>query len=173
MKLNATSEMIPITWPDIGELHPFAPKDQTEGYQSMFRDLERVLADITGFHATSLQPNAGAQGEYTGLLVIREYLKNIGQAHRKTCLIPISAHGTNPATAAMVGFDIQIVRCDENGNIDVADLKAKAEANKDTLACLMVTYPSTHGVFEASIKDICKIVHTNGGQGRLISLINS
>jgi glycine dehydrogenase len=167
MKLNATSEMIPITWPEVNELHPFIPVAQAQGYKKIFNDLERDLAEITGFSAVSLQPNAGAQGEYAGLLVIREYLVSIGQGHRNVCLIPTSAHGTNPASSAMAGFDIVIVKCDERGNIDVEDLKQKAEANKDKLACFMVTYPSTYGVFEPTIKNIVDIVHKNGGQGAL------
>ena len=164
MKLNATAEMMPITWPEFGKLHPFAPPEQTEGYQEMFRNLEAALAEITGFVAVSLQPNAGSQGEYAGLLTIRAYHRSRGEAHRTVCLIPQSAHGTNPASAAMAGMTVVVTKTDAKGNIDVVDLKAKAEANKDTLAALMVTYPSTHGVFEESIKDICDIVHANGGQ---------
>ena len=164
MKLNATSEMIPITMPEFGGLHPFAPLDQTEGYLEIFSELETMLKHITGFHAVSLQPNAGAQGEYTGLLVIREYLKSRGELHRDLVLIPASAHGTNPASAIMAGLRVEVVKTDDRGNIDVADLRAKADANREKLAALMVTYPSTHGVFEESIKDICKIIHENGGQ---------
>jgi glycine dehydrogenase len=164
MKLNATSEMIPITWPEINDIHPFAPVDQVPGYQKMFSDLSHALIQVTGFAACSLQPNAGAQGEYAGLLVIREYLKSIGQGHRNICLIPVSAHGTNPASAAMVDMKIVIVACDERGNIDVADLKKKVAEHQANLACLMVTYPSTHGVFEATIKDICSTIHKAGGQ---------
>ncbi len=164
MKLNATAEMIPVTWTSFGKLHPFAPLEQTEGYLEMFGELETMLKEITGFDAISLQPNAGAQGEYAGLLVIREYHKSRKQSHRDLVLIPASAHGTNPASAIMAGMRVSVVKTDERGNIDVADLRAKAEANKNDLAALMVTYPSTHGVFEESIKDICKIIHDNGGE---------
>jgi glycine dehydrogenase len=164
MKLNATAEMIPVTWPEFNSIHPFVPVDQTQGYQKMFNDLERQLADITGFHSVSLQPNAGSQGEYAGLLAIRQYQKAHGQAHRDIVLIPISAHGTNPASAMMVGLQVVPVNCDEEGNIDVPDLKAKAEKYKEKLSCIMITYPSTHGVFEGTVKEICKAVHDNGGQ---------
>jgi len=164
MKLNATAEMIPITWPEFANIHPFAPADQTEGYQLMLKDLEKKLCALTGFAAVSLQPNAGSQGEYAGLLVIQAYHQSRGDTQRNICLIPSSAHGTNPASAAMAGMDIVIVKCDESGNIDVADLKAKAEQYKDTLAALMVTYPSTHGVYEEEIRVICDIIHQNGGQ---------
>ncbi len=164
MKLNATAEMFPVTWPEFGRLHPFAPVDQTQGYQEMFANLERALAEITGFAAVSLQPNAGSQGEYAGLLTIAAYHKSRGDAHRTVCLIPQSAHGTNPASAVMAGMNVIVTKTDAKGNIDVADLKAKAEANRDRLAALMVTYPSTHGVFEESIREICEIIHANGGQ---------
>ncbi len=164
MKLNATAEMIPVTWRSFGKLHPFAPLDQSEGYLELFGALEAMLKAITGFDAISLQPNAGAQGEYAGLLVIREYHKHNRQTHRDLVLIPASAHGTNPASAVMAGMRVAVVKTDEHGNIDVNDLKEKAEANKESLAALMVTYPSTHGVFEESIKDICRIIHDNGGQ---------
>jgi len=164
MKLNATAEMIPITWPEFGKIHPFAPVEQAQGYQELFRNLEAALAEITGFAAVSLQPNAGSQGEYAGLLTIRAYHQSRGEGHRTVCLIPQSAHGTNPASAAMAGMTVVVTKTDAKGNIDVADLKAKAEANKDKLAALMVTYPSTHGVFEESIREICDIVHANGGQ---------
>jgi glycine dehydrogenase len=164
MKLNATTEMIPVTWPEFGNIHPFAPIDQALGYHQIFMELESYLNEITGFSATSLQPNAGAQGEYTGLLVILAYLKSKGQVNRIVTLIPSSAHGTNPASAVMAGMQVVVVKCDDQGNIDVADLKQKAEQYKDSLAALMVTYPSTHGVFEESIKEICAIVHQNGGQ---------
>ncbi len=164
MKLNATSEMFPVSWPEIGKLHPFAPGEQTRGYQKLFKDLETWLAEITGFAAVSLQPNAGSQGEYAGLLVIRAFHESRNEGHRNVCLIPTSAHGTNPASAAMCGFKVVAVACDANGNIDVDDLRAKAAANAHDLACLMVTYPSTHGVFESSIKDICATVHQHGGQ---------
>eukprot|EP01113_Clastostelium_recurvatum_P050550 TRINITY_DN959_c0_g1_i2.p1 TRINITY_DN959_c0_g1~~TRINITY_DN959_c0_g1_i2.p1 ORF type:complete len:1007 (+),score=379.76 TRINITY_DN959_c0_g1_i2:401-3022(+) len=163
MKLNATAEMYPVSWPEFN-LHPFVPLDQAKGYTAMFDYLERALADVTGFSAVSLQPNAGSQGEYAGLMVIREFFKAKGQAHRNVCLIPTSAHGTNPASAVMAGMEIVIVACDDNGNINVADLKAKAEQHKDKLSCLMVTYPSTHGVFEEGIEGMCKIIHDNGGQ---------
>jgi glycine dehydrogenase len=164
MKLNATSEMFPVSWPEFGKLHPFAPAEQTRGYAKLFRDLETWLAEITGFAAVSLQPNAGSQGEYAGLLVIRAFHESRGEGHRNICLIPTSAHGTNPASAAMCGFKVVPVACDTNGNIDVADLTAKAAAHAQDLAALMVTYPSTHGVFEASIKDICATIHAHGGQ---------
>ncbi len=164
MKLNAAIEMIPVTWPQFGNLHPFAPEGQTRGYQQLFQDLEDWLAKITGFAAVSLQPNAGSQGEYAGLLAIRGYHHANGDAHRDVCLIPTSAHGTNPASAVIAGFRIVPVRCDEQGNIDVADLKAKAEQHRDRLAALMITYPSTHGVFEDAIVDICQTIHDHGGQ---------
>ncbi|MGP8019422.1 MAG: aminomethyl-transferring glycine dehydrogenase, partial [Limisphaerales bacterium] len=164
MKLNAAAEMFPISWPEFAKIHPFAPLKQTRGYQTLFQQLEDWLAEITGFAGISLQPNAGAQGEYTGLLVIRAYHQSRGEVHRNVCLIPTSAHGTNPASAIMAGLKVVAVACDPEGNIDVADLRAKAEANKQDLACLMVTYPSTHGVFESSIKEICEIIHASGGQ---------
>ena len=164
MKLNATAEMMPVTWPEFGNLHPFAPASQTRGYQVLFEQLETWLAEITGFAGISLQPNAGSQGEYAGLLVIREYHENRGESHRNICLIPESAHGTNPASAVMCGFKVVPVTCDQQGNIDVNDLKNKAEKYSSELAALMVTYPSTHGVFEEEIKEICAIVHANGGQ---------
>ncbi|WP_316837683.1 aminomethyl-transferring glycine dehydrogenase [Pedobacter nutrimenti] len=164
MKLNATTEMIPVTWPEFGQIHPFAPADQVAGYYTVFNELDKWLSEITGFAAMSLQPNAGAQGEYAGLMVIRAYHQDRGDHQRNIALIPASAHGTNPASAAMAGMKIIIVKSLENGNIDVEDLKAKAEENKDNLSCLMVTYPSTHGVFEESIIDICNIIHENGGQ---------
>ncbi|MBI5772216.1 MAG: aminomethyl-transferring glycine dehydrogenase [Verrucomicrobia bacterium] len=164
MKLNATSEMFPVSWPEFAKIHPFAPLAQTKGYQEMFGQLEHWLAEITGFAAISLQPNAGSQGEYAGLLVIRAYHESRGEAHRNICLIPASAHGTNPASAVMAGLKVVAVACDADGNIDVADLKAKAAAHQNDLACLMVTYPSTHGVFEESIREICKTVHDHGGQ---------
>ena len=164
MKLNATAEMFPVTWPEFGKIHPFAPVEQTQGYQEMFANLGAALAEITGFAAVSLQPNAGSQGEYAGLLTIAAYHKSRGDTHRTVCLIPQSAHGTNPASAVMAGMRVIVTKTDAKGNIDVADLTAKAEANKDRLAALMVTYPSTHGVFEESIREICAIVHANGGQ---------
>ncbi|TKB96394.1 aminomethyl-transferring glycine dehydrogenase [Pedobacter cryophilus] len=164
MKLNATTEMVPVTWPEFGNLHPFAPVDQTGGYMQIMAELNDWLSEITGFAAMSLQPNAGAQGEYTGLMVIRAYHHDRGDSHRNIALIPSSAHGTNPASAAMAGMKIIVTKCDEKGNIDVADLKAKAEEHSANLSCLMVTYPSTHGVFEESIIEICDIIHQHGGQ---------
>jgi glycine dehydrogenase len=163
MKLNAAAEMLPVTWPEFGRMHPFAPTEQTLGYKEMTGQLEKWLAEITGFAAVSLQPNAGSQGEYAGLLAIRAALDARGQAHRKVCLIPVSAHGTNPATASMVGMNIVTVACLEDGDIDLADLKKKADEHAKDLAALMVTYPSTHGVFEEGIKQICEIVHSHGG----------
>jgi glycine dehydrogenase len=164
MKLNATSEMIPVTWAEFGKIHPFAPISQTRGYQILFQKLETWLGEITGFAGISLQPNAGSQGEYAGLLVIRDYHENRGEGHRNVCLIPQSAHGTNPASAVMCGMKVVGIACDDQGNIDVADLKAKAEKHSNELAALMVTYPSTHGVFEEAIQEICAIVHEHGGQ---------
>ncbi len=164
MKLNATAEMLPVSWPEFSKIHPFAPSHQTRGYQMMFVQLEQWLAEITGFAGISLQPNAGSQGEYAGLLVIRQYHEHRGESHRNICLIPQSAHGTNPASAVMAGMKVVAVDCDSQGNIDVADLQKKAEKHKNELAALMVTYPSTHGVFEAEIKEICEIVHQAGGQ---------
>jgi len=163
MKLNAASEMMPVSWPEFAGLHPFAPREQTAGYLALVGDLERMLAQVTGFAAVSLQPNAGAQGEFAGLLVIRRYHDERGQAERKVCLIPQSAHGTNPASAAMAGLTVVSVSCDAQGNIDLADLEAKATLHKHELAALMVTYPSTHGVFEEGILQICRVVHEHGG----------
>jgi glycine dehydrogenase len=163
MKLNAATELMPVSWQEFANLHPFAPVDQAGGYHQIFRELERALAVITGFAAVSLQPNSGAQGEFTGLLVIRAYHIDRGETKRNIALIPASAHGTNPASAVMAGLKVIVVACDEMGNIDVADLRAKATAHKDSLAALMVTYPSTHGVFEEQIKEICAIIHQNGG----------
>jgi glycine dehydrogenase len=164
MKLNATVEMIPVTWPEFGKLHPAAPRDQVAGYLELFRDLEQMLCEVTGFDAVSLQPNAGSQGEYAGLLAIRAYHESRNQAHRNVCLIPKSAHGTNPASAAMAGFKVVVVECDRDGNVDVADLQKRAEEHAKDLGALMVTYPSTHGVFEARIQEICDVVHKFGGQ---------
>jgi glycine dehydrogenase len=164
MKLNATTEMIPVTWPEFGEIHPFAPQEQAEGYRQLVHELSAWLCEITGFAAMSLQPNSGAQGEYAGLMVIRAYHESRGESHRNVALIPASAHGTNPASAVMAGMKVVVTKTDENGNIDVADLRAKAEAHASDLACLMVTYPSTHGVFEESIVQICDIIHQHGGQ---------
>ena len=164
MKLNATSEMIPVTWAEFGKIHPFAPISQTRGYQILFQQLEAWLSEITGFAGISLQPNAGSQGEYAGLLVIHEYHQNRGEGHRNVCLIPQSAHGTNPASAVMCGMKVVGVACDDHGNIDVEDLKAKAEKHSHELSALMVTYPSTHGVFEEAIQEICAVIHSHGGQ---------
>jgi glycine dehydrogenase len=164
MKLNAASEMIPVTWREFGQVHPFAPANQSVGYREMIVELEAMLCAVTGYAAVSLQPNAGSQGEYAGLLIIRAYHASRGEARRNICLIPASAHGTNPASAQMAGLKVVVVGCDENGNVDLRDLQAKAEAHRDDLAAIMVTYPSTHGVFEAGIRAICDIVHANGGQ---------
>lgn len=164
MKLNAAVEMLPVSWPEFGSLHPFIPVNQAEGYHEMFEELKSDLSKITGFADVSLQPNSGASGEYAGLMVIRAYHQSRGEGHRNVVIIPASAHGTNPASAAMAGAKIVIVKCDEKGNIDIVDLKEKAEANKDNLSAFMVTYPSTHGVFESAIKEMCQIIHDNGGQ---------
>jgi glycine dehydrogenase len=164
MKLNATSEMIPLTWPEFGSLHPFAPPEQAAGYYALFARLEQWLCDITGYDAISLQPNSGAQGEYAGLLAIRGYHAARGEPHRKVCLIPASAHGTNPASASMAGMDVVVVACDARGDVDVDDLRAKAAQHAKNLAAVMITYPSTHGVFEEHIREICEIVHGAGGQ---------
>ncbi len=164
MKLNATTEMIPITWDAFGAIHPFAPEDQVRGYHRLIAELEQMLCAVTGYDAVSLQPNAGSQGEYAGLLAIRAYHESRGEVQRNICLIPSSAHGTNPASAQMVGMKVVVVRCDEQGNVDVADLRARAEQHSKELAALMVTYPSTHGVFEEAIREICDIVHQHGGQ---------
>jgi len=164
MKLNATTEMIPITWPEFSDIHPFAPLDQVQGYQQLLRELEDMLIICTGYDAVSLQPNAGSQGEYAGLLTIKAYHESRGDGQRNICLIPSSAHGTNPASAAMAGMEIIVVKCDPKGNVDLADLKQKAQDHADSLAALMITYPSTHGVFEESIGDICAVIHQFGGQ---------
>ena len=164
MKLNATAEMIPVTWGEFGNIHPFAPLEQTQGYQALFRDLELWLAEITGFAGVSLQPNAGSQGEYAGLQVIRQYHRSRGEFERNICLIPESAHGTNPASAVMCGMKVVAVKCDADGNIDLQSLQSLAQKHSNQLAAIMVTYPSTHGVFEAEIKEICAIVHEHGGQ---------
>jgi glycine dehydrogenase len=164
MKLNATAEMIPVTWKGFGRLHPFAPDEQTAGYRALFAQLEGWLAEITGFAAVSLQPNAGSQGEYAGLMVIRAYHRSRGEAGRDVCLIPVSAHGTNPASAAIAGMKVVAVACDAKGNVDLADLEAKAREHRDRLAALMITYPSTHGVFEEGVRRACAIVHAQGGQ---------
>lgn len=164
MKLNATAEMIPVTWPEFANLHPLAPAEQAEGYRELITTLEAMLVECTGYDAVSLQPNSGAQGEYAGLLAIRAYHRARGEGHRDVCLIPESAHGTNPASAQMCGMEVVVTRCDANGNVDVADLRAKAEKYSDRLAALMVTYPSTHGVFEEAIVEICETIHAHGGQ---------
>jgi len=164
MKLNATSEMIPVTWPEFSSIHPFAPDDQTVGYREMIGQLEAMLCAVTGYAGVSLQPNAGSQGEYAGLLIIQKYHESRGEGHRNICLIPSSAHGTNPASANMVGMKVVVTACDANGNVDLQDLKKKAEEHSANLACVMVTYPSTHGVFEEGIKELCEIVHAHGGQ---------
>ncbi|GGZ22405.1 glycine dehydrogenase (aminomethyl-transferring) [Echinicola pacifica] len=164
MKLNATAEMIPVTWPEFGQLHPFVPQDQAAGYYELFQDLRNWLSEITGFAETSLQPNSGAQGEYAGLMVIKAYHESRGENHRNIALIPSSAHGTNPASAVMAGMKVVIVKCDERGNIDMEDLKLKAEKHKEELSSFLVTYPSTHGVFEEAIREMCQIIHENGGQ---------
>ena len=164
MKLNATAEMIPVTWPEFGSLHPFVPRDQAEGYYEMITELGNWLVNITGYDNISMQPNSGAQGEYAGMVAIRKYHESRGEGHRNICLIPVSAHGTNPATAAMTSYDVVLVECDKRGNIDMNDLKAKAAEVGDRLAAIMVTYPSTHGVFEESIRELCDIIHSYGGQ---------
>ncbi len=164
MKLNATTEMIPVTWPEFGALHPFAPVEQAAGYQEMFEDLKNWLCEITGYDAVSLQPNSGAQGEYAGLLAIRGYHLSRNEGHRNICLIPSSAHGTNPASAQMVGMEVVVTKCDENGNVDLNDLREKAEKHSANLAAVMVTYPSTHGVFEEQIRELCDLIHSHGGQ---------
>ncbi|ALO41119.1 aminomethyl-transferring glycine dehydrogenase [Pseudoalteromonas phenolica] len=164
MKLNATAEMIPVTWPEFAELHPFCPLDQAQGYQTMIGELHDWLVNITGYDAVSMQPNSGAQGEYAGLIAIRKYHESRGEGHRNVCLIPSSAHGTNPASAQMASMKVVVVACDDDGNIDMADLKAKAEEVSENLSCIMVTYPSTHGVYEESIREVCEIVHQHGGQ---------
>lgn len=163
MKLNATSEMIPLTWPEFGKLHPFAPKEQAQGYHKLFNNLEKQLKAITGFSAVSLQPNSGAQGEFSGLMAIRAYHKHRDEGHRNITIVPDSAHGTNPASAVMAGMEVVVTECDEHGSIDLDDLRQKVEAHKDNLASLMVTYPSTHGVFEEDIQEICQLIHDNGG----------
>ncbi|MFC5429170.1 aminomethyl-transferring glycine dehydrogenase [Paraburkholderia denitrificans] len=164
MKLNATSEMLPVTWPEFGRIHPFAPAEQTVGYREMIDQLEQMLVAATGYAAVSLQPNAGSQGEYSGLLIIHAYHASRGEGHRNVCLIPASAHGTNPASAQMAGMQVVVVACDAQGNIDIADLKAKAEQHAANLAAIMITYPSTHGVFEQNVREVCEIVHAHGGQ---------
>lgn len=164
MKLNATVEMIPVTWPEFNSLHPFVPLDQAQGYQRLFKELDYALSQATGFDKVSLQPNSGAQGEYTGLRTIKAYLEASGQGHRDVCIIPVSAHGTNPASAAMCGLQVVTVKCDDLGNLDLTDLKAKIAQHKDRLAATMITYPSTYGVFEEDIKEVCSLIHAAGGQ---------
>jgi glycine dehydrogenase len=164
MKLNAAVEMLPLTWPEWSNIHPFVPCKYAEGYVAVITDLEMILAEVTGFEGVSLQPNAGSQGEYAGLLVIRKYHQSRGQGERDICLIPSSAHGTNPASAVMAGFRVIVVACDQGGNVDLADLDAKAKQHADRLAALMLTYPSTHGVFEEDVQKLCAVVHEHGGQ---------
>ena len=164
MKLNATAEMLPVTWPEFAHMHPFAPIQQAQGYQHLITDIEKMLSKVTGYDAISLQPNAGSQGEYAGLLAIKDYHESRGDFHRNICLIPSSAHGTNPASAQMCGMQVVVVDCDDEGNVDIEDLQKKAESHRETLAAIMVTYPSTHGVFEENITQLCEIVHANGGQ---------
>jgi glycine dehydrogenase len=164
MKLNAAAEMLPVTWPEFGQMHPFAPTEQSFGYQELAEKLSAMLCEITGYDGMSLQPNSGAQGEYAGLIAIQRYHEHNGDAHRNVCLIPSSAHGTNPASAAMVSMKVVVVGCDELGNIDHADLKAKIEKHRDNLSCIMITYPSTHGVYEEAIQEVCDWVHEAGGQ---------
>ena len=164
MKLNAAAEMMPVTWPEFANVHPFAPADQVEGYTAMIEDLSRRLCEITGYDAMSMQPNSGAQGEYAGLLTIQAYHRARGDAQRDICLIPINAHGTNPASAHMCGMEVVVTKCTENGDIDLEDFRAKAEAAGPRLAACMITYPSTHGVFEETVREVCQITHDHGGQ---------
>jgi len=164
MKLNAAAEMIPITWPEFGRMHPFAPMEQAQGYQQLFTDLQQMLEACTGYAAISLQPNAGSQGEYAGLVAIKKYFQNKGESQRDICLIPSSAHGTNPASAQMASLKVVVVKCDDQGNVDTDDLQNKIDQYGDTIAALMVTYPSTHGVYEEGIREICKMVHSVGAQ---------
>ncbi|HHO55740.1 MAG TPA: aminotransferase class V-fold PLP-dependent enzyme, partial [Trueperaceae bacterium] len=164
MKLNAATEMMPVSWAEFANIHPFAPREQTTGYRGLITELEQMLINITGYDAFSMQPNSGASGEFAGLVTIRRYQEANGEGHRTVCLIPSSAHGTNPASAAMAGMDVVVVRCDENGNVELEDLRAKAKEHADNLSALMITYPSTHGVFEEDVQEICQIVHDFGGQ---------
>ena len=161
MKLNATTEMIPITWPEFSSIHPFAPINQTEGYEKLISELESWLCSVTGYDGVSLQPNAGSQGEFAGLMTIRDWHKSNGEEERNICLIPTSAHGTNPASAVMAGMEVILIDCDKKGNIDLKDLIKKASQYKNNLAAIMITYPSTHGVFEKDVKKVCEIVHSN------------
>ena len=165
MKLNGTTEMVPISWEEFSRIHPFAPRDQAAGYAQVIGELEKYLCEITGLHACSLQPNSGAQGEYAGLMVIRKYFQERGETERRVVLIPSSAHGTNPASARMAGMDVVVVKCRKNGDVDIDDLRKCCRKNEGKVACLMVTYPSTHGVFEAGISEICDIIHSSGAQG--------
>src|SRR5205814_5672435 len=164
MKLNATSEMIPVAWPEFAHMHPFAPREQWQGYLELIEGLEQMLAQATGYAGVSLQPNAGSQGEYAGLLIIKAWHQSRGEGDRNVCLIPSSAHGTNPASAQMAGMQVVVVACDADGNVELADLEAKAAKHAEKLAAIMVTYPSTHGVFEAGITQVCEVVHRHGGQ---------
>jgi glycine dehydrogenase len=164
MKLNATAEMIPVSWQEFSNMHPFAPQSQTEGYLQMIGELEKWLIEITGYDAMSMQPNSGAQGEYAGLLAIRRYHESLGQGNRNICLIPSSAHGTNPASATMMGLKVVVIKTDDDGNIDLADLREKVEAHSENLSSLMITYPSTHGVFEETVREACELIHQHGGQ---------
>ena len=164
MKLNATTEMLPVTWPEFSDIHPFVPQEQRKGYEILISELEEWLIDITGYSAISLQPNAGSQGELAGLLAIQKYHHSRGDSGRNICLIPASAHGTNAASAAMAGMKVVVVECDQNGNVDLIELENKCVAYRDSLSSIMVTYPSTHGVFEESITQICELVHQHGGQ---------
>ena len=173
MKLNAASELMPVSWEEFANVHPHTPMIQTMGYQKIIDDLQKWLCDITGFDSISLQPNAGSQGEYAGLLAIQAYHQGSGDDKRNVCLIPESAHGTNPASAVMAGMKVVGVKCDDDGNIDIKDLEKKAIMNTFELSCIMITYPSTHGVFETNIRQICKIVHDNGGQVYLCLLYTS
>ena len=164
MKLNAAAELFPLSWSEFSNIHPFVPINQARGYQIMFHELEESLCEITGFDGISLQPNSGAQGEYAGLMVIRAYHQSRNESNRNICLIPSSAHGTNPASATMAGMKVVVTKCDEMGNIDIDDLKSKAEEHSENLAALMITYPSTHGVFEESVIEVTNIIHQHGGQ---------
>lgn len=164
MKLNATAEMLPISWPEFANLHPFCPLDQAKGYEKLLNELSDYLVEITGYDAMCLQPNSGASGEYAGLLAIKKYHESRGEGHRNVCLIPQSAHGTNPASAQMAGMKIVVVGCDKRGNVDMEDLRAKAAEVADNLSCIMITYPSTHGVYEETVSEICEVIHQHGGQ---------
>lgn len=164
MKLNATAEMLPISWPEFANLHPFCPLDQAKGYEKLLNELSDYLVEITGYDAMCLQPNSGASGEYAGLLAIKKYHESRGEGHRNVCLIPQSAHGTNPASAQMAGMKIVVVACDKRGNVDMEDLRAKAAEVADNLSCIMITYPSTHGVYEETVSEICEVIHQHGGQ---------